>query len=178
MVNIGIFCAASQDIDCIYYDCATEIGQWIGQNGNTLIYGGADLGLMECTAKATKEAGGTVIGVVPEKLEEKGRVSTLLDRTIRTHNLSDRKDEIVALSDYLIALPGGVGTLDEIFHVIAAASIGYHHKKIYLVNINGFYDTLIKLLHEMAEKGFIRHSLSTYIEEATSLTQLKEIIKI
>ena len=178
MITIGIFCAASENIDKSYYESATQVGQWIGENGNTLVYGGADLGLMECTAQAVKSAGGHIIGVVPEKLEEKGRVSNLPDRIIRTHNLSDRKDEIVAHSDYIIALPGGVGTLDEVFHVIAAASIGYHSKKIIFFNDQGFYDTLLKALNEMADKGFTRHSLSDYYEIANTLNELKEIIKI
>ena len=178
MINIGIFCAASETIDASYFECATQVGHWIGENGNTLVYGGADLGLMDCIAKATKESGGTLIGVVPDKLEERGRVSTLLDKTIHTCTLSDRKDELVALSDYLIALPGGVGTLDEIFHVVAAASIGYHQKKVILFNQNGFYDTLIKALQEMSNKGFIRHNLSYYFAEVNSLDQLKEIIRL
>ena len=177
MITIGIFCAASDNIDLSYYESAAQVGRWIGENGNTLIYGGADLGLMECVAEAVKKAGGHIIGVVPEKLEEKGRVSTLPDRLIHTHNLSDRKDEIVAHADYLIALPGGVGTLDEVFHVMAAASIGYHHKKIIFYNTNGFYDTLLKALDEMASKGFIRHTLSAYYEVANSMDQLKELIK-
>ena len=93
-----------------------------------MIYGWASLGLMECVARAVKENGGKVIGVVPAKLEENGKVSTLLDEEIHTRNLSDRKDIITEKSEVLVALPGGVGTLDEIFHVIAAASIGYHRK--------------------------------------------------
>lgn len=82
--------------------------------------------------------GGKVIGVVPAKLEENGKVSTLLDEEIHTRNLSDRKDIITEKSEVLVALPGGVGTLDEIFHVIAAASIGYHRKKVIFYNEYGF----------------------------------------
>ena len=178
MIKIGIFCAASGNIDASYFENAAEVGRWIGNNGYALVYGGADLGLMECVAQAVKSTGGKVIGVVPAKLEENGHVSTLLDETIHTHNLSDRKDEIVALSDYIVALPGGVGTLDEIFHVIAAASIGYHSKKVILYNFNGFYDTLLRALEEMADKGFTRHSLSTYLEVVDSLEQLTERIRI
>ena len=96
----------------------------MGETGKTLVYGGASLGLMECVAQAVKTNGGHIIGVVPAKLEENGKVSALPDRIINTRNLSDRKDMIVEESDVLVALPGGVGTLDEIFHVMAAASIG------------------------------------------------------
>lgn len=93
----------------------------MGQNGKTLIYGGANIGLMECVARAAKENGSMVMGVVPTKLEERGRVSDLLDVTFRTDNLSDRKDVMLHEADVVVALPGGVGTLDEIFHVMAAA---------------------------------------------------------
>lgn len=112
--KIGIFCSASDNIDKMYFESASQIGKWMGQTGKTLIYGGASLGLMECIARAVKENGGKVIGVVPAKLEENGKVSTLLDEEIHTRNLSDRKDIITEKSEVLVALPGGVGTLDEI----------------------------------------------------------------
>ena len=94
MEKIGIFCSASDNIDKMYFESASQIGKWMGQTGKTLIYGGASLGLMECIARAVKENGGKVIGVVPAKLEENGKVSTLLDEEIHTRNLSDRKDII------------------------------------------------------------------------------------
>ncbi|WP_294469872.1 TIGR00730 family Rossman fold protein [uncultured Bacteroides sp.] len=176
MKKIGIFCSASENIDKMYFDSARQIGEWMGQTGKTLIYGGADLGLMECVARAVKDSGGTVVGVVPTKLEEKGRVSTLLDEVIHTRNLSDRKDVITEKSDILVALPGGVGTLDEIFHVIAAASIGYHRKKVIFYNEYGFYDELLKALKTLEEKGFARQPFSTYYEVTNTLEELKEKI--
>ena len=115
MEKIGIFCSASENIDKMYFESARRIGEWMWQTGKTLIYGGASLGLMECIARAVKENGGKVIGVVPAKLEENGKVSTLLDEEIHTRNLSDRKDIITEKSEVLVALPGGVGTLDKNF---------------------------------------------------------------
>ena len=161
MEKIGIFCSASDNIDKMYFESASQIGKWMGQTGKTLIYGGASLGLMECIARAVKENGGKVIGVVPAKLEENGKVSTLLDEEIHTRNLSDRKDIITEKSEVLVALPGGVGTLDEIFHVIAAAC---------------FYDELLKALHTLEDKGFARQPFSTYYEVANTLNELKEKI--
>jgi hypothetical protein len=172
MRKIGIFCAASGNIEQRYFDAAARIGRLIGEAGDTLVYGGANLGLMECVARAVKEAGGEVTGVVPSKLEENGRVSGLIDNLIRCRNLSDRKDIIAAESDVLIALPGGVGTLDEIFHVVAATSIGYHNKRVILYNENGFYNTLLRMLEEMKEKGFLRHDPTYYIEVANSTEEL------
>lgn len=178
MMKVGVFCSASNAIDASYFECAATVGKWIGEEGNELVYGGANLGMMECVAQAAKDAGARIIGVVPTKLEQNGKVSTLLDENIPSVNLSDRKDIMTDLSDLLIALPGGVGTLDEIFHVAAAASIGYHSKKIILFNFNGFYDTLLQSLRELSEKGFMRHSPDYYISVANSMEELKEIANI
>ena len=176
MEKIGIFCSASENIDKMYFESARQIGEWMGKTGKTLIYGGADLGLMECVARAVKENGGKVIGVVHTKLEEKGRVCTFLDEVIHTHNLSDRKDIMTEKSDILVALPGGIGTLDEIFHVMAAASIGYHRKKVIFYNEYGFYDELLKTLKTLEDKGFARQPFSTYYEIANTPEELKEKI--
>ena len=109
MDKIGIFCSACEQISPRYFECTRELGVWMATEGKTLVYGGADMGLMECIAHTVKEHGGKVVGVVPTKLEEKGRVSDLLDVTFHTVNLSDRKDVILQESDILVALPGGVG---------------------------------------------------------------------
>lgn len=176
MKKIGIFCSASENIDKMYFESARQIGEWMGQAGKTLIYGGSNQGLMECVARAVKENGGRVIGVIPAKLEEKGSVSAYPDEVIHTCNLSDRKDRMAEKSDILVALPGGVGTLDEIFHVIAAASIGYHHKKVIFYNEYGFYDELLKALQTIADKGFLHQPLSTYYTVANTLAELKQKI--
>lgn len=176
METIGIFCSASQNIDKMYFESARQLGEWMGKKGKTLVYGGANLGLMECVARAVKENGGKVIGVVPTRLEEEGRVSTWLDEVIHTRNLSDRKDVMTEKSDVLVALAGGVGTLDEIFHVIAAASIGYHRKKVIFYNEYGFYDELLAALNTLEEKGFARQPFSTYYEVANTLDELTEKI--
>ena len=104
--------------------------------------------------------------------EENGKVSTYLDEMIRTHNLSDRKDIILQQSDVLVALPGGIGTLDEVFHVMAAASIGYHQKKVIFYNANGFYSPLLAVLSELQARGFARHPLSSYYEVANTFNEL------
>ena len=158
MEKIGIFCSASGSIDPIYFDAAHQIGEWMGKNGKTLIYGGANLG--------------HVIGVVPSKLEENGKVSTYPDEIIATHDLSDRKDIILQQSDVLVALPGGIGTLDEVFHVMAAASIGYHQKKVIFYNADGFYNPLLAVLSELQARGFTRHPLSSYYEVANTFNEL------
>lgn len=177
MNKIGIFCSACEQISPRYFECTRELGAWMAAEGKTLVYGGADMGLMECIAHTVKEHGGKVIGVVPTKLEEKGRVSDLLDVTFHTVNLSDRKDVILRESDILVALPGGVGTLDEVFHVVAAATIGYHTKRVVLYNIDGFWDSMLAMLQQMETQGFIRRPLNQFLNVATTLDELKDLLK-
>lgn len=177
MDKIGIFCSACEQISPRYFECTRELGAWMAAEGKTLVYGGADMGLMECICRAVKEGGGTVMGVVPTKLEEKGRVSDRLDVTFHTMNLSDRKDVILRESDILVALPGGVGTLDEVFHVVAAATIGYHSKRVVLYNIDGFWNGLLAVLNQMEAQGFIRRPLDNFLNVANTFDELKELLK-
>lgn len=149
----------------------------LGRTGATLVYGGARFGLMEATAQAAKASGATVVGVVPQILEERDRVSTLIDEKINCRNLSDRKDIMLERSDILVALPGGVGTLDEIFHVLAAAMIGYHSKRVLLYNVNGFWDPLMELLGSSKEKGFVRCDLERHLVVADSIDELEKYIQ-
>lgn len=114
---------------------------------------------------------------VPDILVERDRVSFLLDEKVPCRNLSDRKDIMLQRSDVLVALPGGVGTLDEIFHVAAAATIGYHGKKVVLYNVNGFWNRLIETLDELSDSGFVRAGLANIIVVANSLEELENYIK-
>ena len=177
MERIGIFCSAADDIEAVYLEKAQELGAWLGENKKTLVYGGANLGLMECIAKAAKEQGAFIMGIVPTKLEERGAVSDLLDVTFRVDNLSERKDTMLRESDVLVALPGGVGTLDEVFHVMASASIGYHAKKVIFYNVNGFWDDLLALLQRMREQRFARQPWDNFCLVANNIEELKEQLK-
>lgn len=177
MDKIAIFCSASEAIDPMYFEAARELGEWLGKHGRTLVYGGADAGLMECVARAAKEAGATVMGVVPVKLEERGLASDLPDVTFRTDSLSDRKDILLNEADAAVALPGGVGTLDEVFHTVAAASLDYHRKPVILYNIGGFWDGLLAFLSGLADKGFIHHGLAGRLLVANDLEELAALIE-
>ena len=103
MNKIAIFCSASDHIDPIYAEKASELGAWIGKTGKWLIYGGSNTGLMEAVARSAKENGAMIMGVVPTKLEERGAVSDLLDVTFRAVNLSDRKDIMLQEADVAVA---------------------------------------------------------------------------
>ena len=176
-MKIAVFCSANNNVDKLYFDKARELGEWIGKNNETLVYGGCSLGLMEEIAKSVHGNGGQVIGVVPKLVEKNGHTSKYLDIEIPCQDLSDRKALLIAQSDVIIAMPGGVGTLDEIFTVAASASIGYTDKKVILYNIDRFWDTLLVLLHEMEQKNFMREAYSTHILNARSLEEIKQFIE-
>ena len=177
MERIGIFCSAADDIDAVYFEKARELGAWLGENKKTLVYGGANIGLMECVARSAKEHGAFIMGVVPTKLEERGAVSDLLDVTFRVDNLSERKDAMLRESDILVALPGGVGTLDEVFHVMASASIGYHSKKVIFYNVNGFWEELMAFLNRLRGQHFARRPWENFCLVANNMEELIEQLK-
>ena len=117
-----------------------------------------------------------IMGVVPTKLEERGMVSDLLDVTFHTVNLSDRKDIMLQEADVMVALPGGVGTLDEIFHVMAGGTIGYHDKKIIFYNVNGFWDDILHFLKGLEEQRFAHHPLNNYMQVANTFEELIQLL--
>ena len=171
-MNICVFCSAN-DVAPQYVAAAEKLGRWLGREGQTLVYGGANLGLMEAVARAAHEAGATVVGVVPAILEKTGRASDHIDVRVLCDSLDDRKAIMVERSDLFVALPGGVGTLDEIFTVVAAASIGYHHKRVVLLNIDGFWDSLLAMLDDLQSKGVLRPGLK---ETLTVVTEVEKVV--
>ncbi len=174
--SVGLFCAASEQIDTEYVVEARSVGALLGSRGVTLFYGGAAAGLMETVAMSMKSHGGRVVGVVPQILIKRDRVSRQLDDRIVTENLSDRKDAIIANSDILLALPGGIGTLDELFHLMAGVTIGYHNKRIVLYNAKGFWDSLLAMLNDYCQKGFIRCELCKSMLVANNIEELERIL--
>lgn len=174
--NVGVFCAASESIDNLFVEQARLVGSLIGKRGLNLVYGGAAAGLMEATAAAAKDCGAHIVGVFPQILIERNRVSTLIDERVVTKNLSDRKDYILSMSDVLIALPGGVGTLDEIFHIAAAATIGYHQKRVLFYNVNGFWNKVLEFLRVAKEQGFIRADFDALFVVVDNIQQLEDFL--
>lgn len=173
-MKIGIFCSANSHIDPDFVAATEELGRWMGREGHTLVFGGCDLGLMERVARAVKAEGGRTIGVVPTIVEERGGVSDCVDVEIPCDNLSDRKDLMLAQSDLMVALPGGVGTLDEIFTVVASRTIGYHRKPVLLYDMKGFYAPLIQLLDSLQAQGFVRGHWRDHLGVVSSLEELKQ----
>ena len=175
-MKICVFCSANQQIDPAFFAMTEELGVWAAKNGHSIVYGGVNQGLMESVAKATKEAGGRTIGVVPMLVEKTGRTSDYVDVEIPCDNLTDRKQLMMDQSDVFIALPGGLGTLDEVFTVVASATIGYHQKQVILYNMKGFWDSLITLLDDLQTKGMIRGDWRQYIKTADSIEEISHLL--
>lgn len=176
IMKICIFCSANSAIDPDFITATEALGHWAGACGHTIVFGGCDMGLMECIGRTARESGARTVGVVPSKVEERGRTSRHIDVHIPCDNLSDRKDIMIAQSDVFIALPGGIGTLDEIFTVAAAGTIGYHSKRVILYNIKGFWNSLIATLDDMQQRGFIRGDWHEHIVVAESIEEIERVI--
>ena len=175
-MKICVFCSANEQIDPEFFTLTEELGKWAGENGHNIVYGGVNQGLMECIAKTARGTGSMTIGVVPMMVEKNGRRSDYVDVEIPCDNLSDRKQLMMDQSDVFIALPGGIGTLDEIFTVAASATIGYHQKPVILYNMKGFWNGLISLLNDLQAKGMIRGDWHHYIKTADSLEEISRLI--
>jgi hypothetical protein len=175
-MKICIFCSANQQIDPDFFPLTAALGRWAAEAGHTIVYGGVNQGLMECVAQAAHDACGRTIGVIPMLVEKSGRASQYTDIEIPCDNLSDRKQLMMDQADVFVALPGGIGTLDEVFTVAASATIGYHQKLVVLYNMKGFWNPLIGLLDTMQQRGMVRGSWQQYIKVAQSLDELKQYL--
>jgi uncharacterized protein (TIGR00730 family) len=132
---------------------------------------------MECVARAVHEVGGRTVGVLPQIVVKSGRLSDYVDTEVLCDNLSDRKQLMADKSDVFIALPGGIGTIDEVFTIAAAHTIGYHDKRVILYNMKGFWGDMIALLDRLQQRGMVRGEWRDYIAVANSLEEISELIK-
>ena len=176
-MKIGVFCSANNHIDPDFFAMTEELGHWIGKKGHTLVYGGCDMGLMECAAKAVRESGGMVIGVIPRLLEQGGHLSQHINVVIPCDNLSDRKDLIAAQADAFVVLPGGIGTLDELFTMAASSTLGYHSKPLIVYDMKGFWQPLVALLDTLEQQGLVRNHYADHIKMARSLDDVVRLIE-
>lgn len=155
MKRIAVFCGSSPGAQPAYGEVARTLGQLLAGRGLGLVYGGASVGLMGTVARAALEAGGEVIGVIPRSLADREVAFTGLADLRVVETMHDRKVAISDLSDAFIALPGGLGTLEEVFEVLAWGQLGMHAKPCGLLNVSGYYDRLIAFLDHTAAEQFI-----------------------
>lgn len=156
MTSVAVFCGSSEGNDISIISQAMELGEILANQNITLIYGAAKIGIMGKVAQGVLKHHGKVIGVIPEFLKKKEVVHLGLHKLITTKNMHQRKLKMHEISDGFIALPGGLGTLEELFEIATWAQLGLHQKPIGLLNINGFYNDLIKMLETMVVKGFLK----------------------
>ncbi len=152
--TICVFASASDNIDQIYFKAAHELGAQIAQNHYDLIYGGSNLGLMGEVTNSARLRGSEIIGVMPEKLYNLGINPGECSRFILTKGMRERKAKMDELSQALIALSGGFGTLEELSEMIVQKQLGYNNKPIVLLNTNGFYDNLVKFFDDIINQNF------------------------
>lgn len=156
MKRISVFCGSSNDIDNIFKAEAIILGKTLAQQDIELIYGGANIGVMGAVANGVLENGGKVIGVIPNFLKTKEIAHEHLTQLITVETMHQRKTKMFELCDGIIALPGGFGTLEELFEMLTWAQLGLHQKPIAILNSNGFYNDLLALIQTMVDKGFLK----------------------
>jgi uncharacterized protein (TIGR00730 family) len=158
MKRITVFCGSSLGKDEMYEKQAFKLGEALAERKIGLVYGGASVGLMNAVANGSLSKGGEVIGVLPVFIKDKGIAHKNLTELILVDTMHERKTKMNEISDGVIALPGGFGTLEEFFEVLAWGQLGLHKKPVGLLNINCFYDSLKTLTKTMVEEGFLKEA--------------------
>ncbi|MDY2624309.1 MAG: TIGR00730 family Rossman fold protein [Alloprevotella sp.] len=174
MKRIGVFLSARENLPEAYLKAAKEVGCWIGRTGRQLVYGGAAKGQMERLAQTVKAHGGTVIGVIPQVIKDRGLISEQCDITFFTADLSDRKAVMMRESEVLIALPGGIGTLDELFTALAARTLGLYDRPVVLYNAGGCWDSLLDTLNRLHREGLVDSPADKLVHIATDIADLEQ----
>lgn len=156
--RLAVYCGSASPVDPVYIDTARMVGTTLAEQGIGLVYGGGRLGLMGAVADACMAAGGEVIGVIPEALSSKEVKNDLCTEIHVVPGMHERKKMFTDLSDGFITIPGGVGTMDELWEAISWAQLGYHEKPVGVLNVAGFYDHLIAFNRHMIDVGFVREA--------------------
>ncbi|HBU80441.1 MAG TPA: TIGR00730 family Rossman fold protein [Paenibacillus sp.] len=156
MKSIAVFCGSSEGASSIYKENALKLGQELAKQQITLIYGGANVGLMGIVADAVLEHGGSVIGVLPQFLQNREIAHMGLTELIMVDSMHERKSKMAELADGFIALPGGPGTLEEYFEIFTWGQLGLHQKPCGLLNINQYFDPLVSMFDTMERNHFMQ----------------------
>lgn len=179
--SVCVFCASSNGIDPAFLAAATSLGQAIAARGWQLVYGGADVGMMGALADAALAGGAPVIGVLPHALVSREIAHRGLTELIQVGSMHQRKAEMARRADAFIALPGGLGTLDELCEILTWALLGIHQKPILLVNTAGYWNAFLHLLDAAVANGFLRaghHGLASVVDTPAQACETLEQIWI
>lgn len=177
ITNVCVFASSCNYLEKNYYEAAGELGKLLAAAGINLVYGGSCLGLMWACAEKMKEHGSKITGVMPEKLHEMDVFSDYCDEFFLTPCMRSRKAKMDELSDAVIALPGGFGTLEELSEMIVQKQLGYNQKAIVILNTNGFYDRLLDFFEEIITQKFAASKASNLYFIASSPAQAVEYLK-
>lgn len=172
MKAIAVYCGSATPADPVYIEAARHVGRMLAERGITVVYGGGRLGLMGAVADSALAAGGKVIGVIPEALTNAEVAHHGCNELHVVKNMHERKALFTDLSDGFINLPGGVGTMDELWEAVSWAQLGYHNKPVGILNVAGYYDHLIAFNAHMAEVGFVREAHRGILIVAEELDEL------
>lgn len=175
-MRICLYGSGSPDIDEIYTDEAYRLGCEIALRGHSLVFGGGDTGMMGACAKGVRDNNGKSLGIAPPWI---GNFEPLCDECsefMYVDSMDERKNKFVENSDAFIISPGGIGTLDEFFEIITLKKLKQHNKEIIVFNISGFFDTMLKMIDEMGEKGFL-YKQENLFKVADSIDEIFEILE-
>ena len=172
--RLAVYCGSATPEDPRYIELATEVGRALALREIGVVYGGGRLGLMGAVASGALEAGGEVIGVIPEALANSEVANHDCTELYTVSGMHERKQRFTDLSDGFVTIPGGVGTMDELWEAMSWAQLGYHSKPVGLLNALGFFDHLIAFNEKMAEIGFVRPAHQNILISADTIGDLLE----
>jgi len=154
--RVCVYCSSSDDVDALYFDAARALGRLLAQRSIGVVFGGGRVGLMGALANGALESGGEVLGVIPKRLMELELGQQGLTRLDIVSGMHERKQRMADLSDAFIALPGGVGTLEELFEAVTWSQLNFHVKPVGLLNVAGYYDHLLAFFETAIQQSFVR----------------------
>lgn len=175
--TVCVYCGSGAGSNPRFIEAATAFGRELALNKVGLVYGGGSIGLMGAVAKATLDHGGTVTGIIPNFLTKKEHMLDRVQELIVTDDMHERKRLMFERSDAFVALPGGVGTLEELVEQLTWQQLGRHKKPILIANIGGFWEPLLALLDHMRDTAFIRKNLSVELLQAEAVEQILPMLR-
>ncbi len=176
MKSVCVFCGSSMGFHPIYRKTTEDLGRMIAAEKLTLVYGGGSVGLMGVLANTVMENGGNVIGVIPRFLYDKEVGLDSVTELIIVDSMHERKQKMAELSNAFIALPGGIGTMEELFEIFTWSQLALIKKPVAILNVNHFYDEVITFINKMVQEGFLRHETADSLIHSGNVMEL--IIKI
>ena len=175
MKNVCVYGAASNFVSTYFKNAVYTLGHKLAKHGYGLVYGGGGCGLMGSVAHGALDAGGEVTGIIPEFMHEFEEVN-ILGKTHYVKTMSERKDEMERLADAFVVVPGGIGTMDEFFQVVTQNYLRRYNKKVILLNIDGFYDNLIRFLKDMVKQKCLKEETFQLVHVANSVEEAIEML--